>query len=147
LPAEDQLLEQFRAASLTPGDYAFPWMATPKEMASEEFLAKRARGPAGVLTIAPSGPHRMGRSLARWFVFILVVGLFAAYVAGLSLPAGAEYMLVFRIATTVAFAAYTLALWEYAIWYERSWATTARFTFDGLVYALVTGGVFGWLWP
>ena len=25
--------------------------------------------------------------------------------------------------------------------------TTIKNTFDGLVYGLLTGGVFGWLWP
>ena len=29
----------------------------------------------------------------------------------------------------------------------RSLGYTARTTIDGLVYALLTGGAFGWLWP
>ena len=29
---------------------------------------------------------------------------------------------------------------------SRSWKTTLKFFFDGLVYALVTGGIFAWLW-
>ena len=54
---------------------------------------------------------------------------------------------VFQITGTVAFAGYTLALWQMSIWYQRSWATTIRTTIDGLAYAALTGGVFGWLWP
>jgi hypothetical protein len=34
-----------------------------------------------------------------------------------------------------------------SIWYHRSWGTTLRYTVDGLVYALLTAGIFGWLWP
>ena len=56
-------------------------------------------------------------------------------------------MSVFRIAGTVAFAGYTLALWQNVIWFSKSTTTTTKSTFDGLVYALLTGGVFGWLWP
>jgi hypothetical protein len=34
-----------------------------------------------------------------------------------------------------------------SIWFKRDWGTTMRSTVDGLVYGLLTGGVFGWLWP
>ena len=40
-----------------------------------------------------------------------------------------------------------LALWQISIWYHRSWATTIRSTIDGLIYAALTAGFFGWLWP
>ena len=32
-----------------------------------------------------------------------------------------------------------------AIWYKQSWRVTGLNIFDGLVYGLLTGGVFGWL--
>jgi len=48
---------------------------------------------------------------------------------------------------TVAFAGYALALLQHSIWYHRKWATTFRSMLDGLIYALLTGGTFGWLWP
>jgi hypothetical protein len=34
-----------------------------------------------------------------------------------------------------------------SIWRGQSWRTTAKNVFDGMVYALVTAGTFGWLWP
>jgi hypothetical protein len=34
-----------------------------------------------------------------------------------------------------------------SIWYKRAWGTSIRTTIDGLVYGLLTAGVFGWLWP
>ena len=34
-----------------------------------------------------------------------------------------------------------------SIWKGQSWSTTLKFVFDGLVYGLLTAGVFGWLWP
>jgi hypothetical protein len=33
-----------------------------------------------------------------------------------------------------------------SIWYRRSWITTFKSSVDGLIYSLLTGGVFGWLW-
>jgi hypothetical protein len=29
----------------------------------------------------------------------------------------------------------------------RSWIRTLKSMFDGLIYALLTASVFGWLWP
>jgi hypothetical protein len=42
---------------------------------------------------------------------------------------------------------YSLALWQMSIWYPRAWSTTVKATVDGVVYALLTGAAFGWLWP
>ena len=42
---------------------------------------------------------------------------------------------------------YALGLWQMTIWYKCSVSTTLKSTFDGLVYALLTAGVCGWLWP
>ena len=59
----------------------------------------------------------------------------------------ARYLQVFRFAGCTAFAGYSLALLQQSIWYQRNWGTTLRSMFDGLVYACLTAGVFGWLWP
>ncbi len=32
-------------------------------------------------------------------------------------------------------------------WKGQKWSTTIKFMIDGLIYALVTAGTFGWLWP
>ena len=105
------------------------------------------KGPVFMMTVMPSGPVSMGGSLAQWFTYCLIVGLFVAYVTGRALGVGADYREVFRMASTVAFVGYTLALWQNSIWYKRKWATTIKSTVDGFVYALLVGGTFGWLWP
>jgi hypothetical protein len=114
-------------------------------MSSPEFTAKQARGPSFLLTVLASNP--IARNLVKWFLYSIVVGVFAAYTASLTLPAGAAYLTVFRVTSTVAFAGYALALWQSWIWYSRGLGYTVRSTLDGLVYALLTGGTFGWLWP
>jgi len=88
-----------------------------------------------------------GRSLLLWFFYCLLIGLFAAYLAGRALGPGAHYLAVFRYVGATAFMCYTVGGWQASIWYKRTWSTTLKNTFDGLVYACVTAGVFGWLWP
>lgn len=147
LPKEDEALDAMGKLGLAPGDYMFPLCSSMGEMKDPKFLAKMEKGPVGMLTVMPSGPPAMGASLGLWFVYCAVVGLFAAYVAGRALPAGAHYLAVFRFAGVTAFVGYSLALWQGTIWYKRSAWTSLKSTIDGLVYALCTAGVFGWLWP
>ena len=52
-----------------------------------------------------------------------------------------------RFAGATAFVGYSLALWQGTIWYKRSVKATLLSNLDGLIYGLVTGGTFGWLWP
>jgi hypothetical protein len=147
LPNEEKSLAALRALGLQPGAYRFPCAASMKEMGTSEFQQKMNQGPVGVLTLMPPGPMAMGKYLAQWFVFCLVVCLFAAYVGGLSLTRGAEFQPVFRLTTTVAFLGFAFSSVSDSIWKGVSWAVTAKFVFDGLVYALVAGATFAWLWP
>jgi hypothetical protein len=147
LPDEDGVMDTLRPFKLPTGDYVFPLCSSPKEMKEPAFLEKRARGPVGMMTVMESGPISMGPILAQWFLYCVVVGVFAAYVAGRALGPGAHYLRVFRFAGVTAFVGYSLALWQNTIWYKRAFLTTLKSNVDGLVYGLLTAGVFGWLWP
>ncbi len=147
LPNEDQVLDALRPLAIPPGDYMMPRAGSPEAMRSPEFLKKMEQGPVMMMTVRPNGAWGMGKNLAMWFVYSLVVGVFAGYLTGRAVIPGAEYLTVFRFAGTVAFAGYSLAIWQMSIWYSRAWSLTLKTTVDGLVYALLTAGVFGWLWP
>ena len=116
-------------------------------MGEPAFVDKMKAGPVALITVLPNGPIAMGVSLARWFGYSLLVGAIAGYTAGLTLGPGAEYSLVFRIVGMVAFAGYSLAILQSSIWWHRSWRFTFLTMLDGAVYALLTAGTFGWLWP
>lgn len=146
-PHEDRVREALRDAGVQPGDYVIPYCATPADMKSPDFVAKMEEGPVAFVTVAESGPPSMGPSLVRWFVYCVVVSIFAAYVTGRAVAPGADYLAAFRFAGCVAFVGYALALWQNSIWYRKPWGTTIKSTFDGLIYGLLTAGVFGWLWP
>lgn len=147
LPNEGKLMDALRPLAVPPGDYMVPRPSGRAEMRSPEFAEKMKKGPVLLFTVIPSGPPTMTKPLVQWFVFCVVVGVFAAYVAGRALPAGTPYLRVFQLAGATAFIAYAAALWPMSIWYRRAWSATVKATADGLIYALFTAGTFGWLWP
>ena len=146
-PSEKQVMDDLRKHNIPSGDYMFPKASSMKEMGSPEFLEKMKQGPVGVITIMKSGSPNMAKELSLWFIYSIIVGIFAAYVAGRALQPGAYYLEVFRFAGVTAFVGYSLALLQNSIWYKRNWAATFKSMFDGLIYALFTAGIFGWLWP
>jgi hypothetical protein len=147
VPAEDDVMEALRKANVPPGDYVMPRPSSKQEMKNPEFIERMKRGPVAFMTVFPSGQPSMGQSLVLWFVYCIVVGIFAAYICGRTLGPGAPYLSVFRFVGATAFMGYTLALWQNSIWYKRKWSATLKSTIDGLIYARVTAGTFGWLWP
>ena len=146
MPNEDKLLDAVRPLGIPPGDYMVP-RPSPGEMRSPEFAERVKRGPVMVLTVMPNAMLSMGRNLALWFVYCVAVGFFSAYVAGRALPPGTAYLRVFQLVGATAFIGYSMALWQMSIWYSRAWSMTIKATVDGLLYALLTAGTFGWLWP
>lgn len=145
---EDAIMGTIRDAQLSPGQYMFPRAASrPSKTWSEDEARKVREGPMGSLVVWPPGPPQMGKSLPLWFVLLLVISYLVAYLASRTLAPGAEYLTVFRLTSTVAFLAYSGALPVQAIFYGHSWGSTVRSVLDGLLYGLLTGGVFGWLWP
>ena len=127
LPNEDNARAALRG--LRPGLYMMPFCSHEK-MKSPEIQAKFQEGPVGHLTILPSGPPNM-----------------PAYLAGRTLAPGTHYLQVFRVAGTAAFMAYGLGNLSYAIWKGMPIGVVMKEVFDGLVFGLLTGGTFGWLWP
>jgi hypothetical protein len=147
VPGQDDVQEALRKFNLPPGDYMLPRPASMKEWRDPAFKEKFAKGPVLMMTVFPSGGMGMGTQLVQWFFYCVLMSVFAGYVAGRAVGPGTPYLTVFRFAGTTAFAAYVLAMWQQSIWYRRSWATTMKYTIDGLIFAGLTGGTFGWLWP
>jgi hypothetical protein len=147
LPNEENLREAMRKEGVTPGNYVFPCPASPKDMNSPEMIEKYNQGPVGLVNVLPNGPPMMAKHLVSWFIYCLVIGVFVAYLAGRTLNAGTHYLAVFRVVGTASLVGYGIGHVSDSIWKGQSWSTTIKNTFDGLVYALLTAGVFGWLWP
>ncbi|MFN8179709.1 MAG: hypothetical protein U0167_17400 [bacterium] len=147
VPGEDKVRAALGPLAIPPGEYMVPRCEKRAEMSTPEFREKLTQGPVVMLTVYPNGIPKMGKMLAQWFLYVLIVSVFAAYIAGRALGPGTMYLHVFRFAGATAFIGYVVALWQMSIWYGRSWSMTFKYTFDGLIYALLTAGTFGWLWP
>jgi hypothetical protein len=147
LPDEDRVTEALRGAGVAPGpDYSFPYYSF-KEMKSPAVIEKLKRGPVGLLTVFPSGPPAMGKNLFQWFLFCIVISVFAAYLTGRTLTEETGFLQVFRVVATAAFLGYGPAQAQESIWAGRSWVVTLKHIFDSLIYAVLTAGIFAWLWP
>ena len=147
LPNEDEVRDAVRKDSPAPGQYVLPYCADMKAMGSEEMRKKYADGPVGILTLRANGAPKMGSSLLSWFIFLVVVALFAGYIGHVALPAKTHYLTVFRVVGSAAFMAYGLGSLPAAIWMGHPWRAVLKDLADAVIYALLTAGTFGWLWP
>ncbi len=147
LPTEDAVRAAIRSGNPAPGQYILPHATDMKECATPEMQQKFAEGPVGVMYLKRPGPPTMGPTLAQWFLFNLWVALLVAFVASRAIAPGTAYLPVFCTVAAVTFLAYAAGVLPASIWMGKPWAVTAKEMFDGLLYALVTAGTFGWLWP
>jgi len=145
-PNEAAVLDALRP--LPPGDYMMPKADSPSAMKDPAFQEKLRRGPMVVMTVLPTwSTASFPKSLGMWFVYAVVVSVFAAYLAGRALGPGTESAEVFRFAGATAFLGYGLALAQQSIWYARRWSTTIKSMVDALIYSLASAAVFAWMWP
>jgi hypothetical protein len=142
---EEAFLDAVRGQMLSGGMYMFPG-CSPGDLKSPEAKARFERGPWGTLVVLPGKPS-MGRSLPLWFLFILVVAVFVAYVVGHFSGAGADKTSVFRFASAMAWIVFGGSAIPGFIWEGKPGSYAAKGVFDGLLYALTVGAVFAWMWP
>jgi hypothetical protein len=144
---EDEILDALRRASLPPGDYGAPHAGSAAGMKDPVFVAKATKGPVAFITVAPGAAPSMGPYLGVWFVYCVVVSAVSAYIVWRVFGPGATFNEVFRLGCVITFLSYGMALPQYSIWYRRSWATTLKSMFDSVIFGLVTGAAFAYLWP
>jgi hypothetical protein len=140
--------EAARAAlkSVAPGIYMFP-ACDHKNMKDPAVQEKFKQGPVGTVTLRPAGAINMGTFLGQWFVYLLLVSFFTAYLAAHTMTPGTHYLQVFRVVGTIGFMTYGLAQIPTGIWGGAPWGNVFKHMVDGLIYGLLAAGTFGWLWP
>jgi len=139
--------EGVRAAlkGLRPGFYNVPHCMDQKDLKTPEMQQKFTDGPLAFITVLPNGLPSMGRNMALMFAYFVFVGVLCAYVVSRTTGPDASYLAVFRIAGTVAWIANSVGHIPDSVWFGRPWSHTVKSLLDGLIYGLLTGGVFGWL--
>jgi hypothetical protein len=148
LPDEGAIQDELRAHNIPPGNYMLPAPEAGAGMKDETWKKRVNAGPNATIILRHAGFPNMGKLLGTWFLHLLVVSALCAFnVAHAAGPGPGNTHRIFHFVALPAFLAYSLALWQDQVWYGKSTATTIRNTIDGLIYALVTAGVFMWMWP
>ena len=132
------------AIDIPSGQYMVPWCDW-STMTPEERKAKMGQPMAMMLVRNP--PPSFPGTLGVWFLFCLIVSFVVGYLASVTINPGAAYLHVHRVVATAAFLTYSLGGFPDSIWYGRPWRIAFKDVIDGLIYAMLTGGTFGWLWP
>ena len=146
VPDEDGFREAIRSRGLGQGQYFFPFVDSPEAMKSQEWKDKMTEGPVGKLLIAKNSSSMTGMLIWQ-LVLDLGIAVVVAYLASAALAPGAEYLEVFQIVGTAALLAYAASHFVYGIWYHFRWRLIWLRAAEGLVYACLVAGIFGWLWP
>ena len=146
LPDEDKLRDALRSTNLQRGLYIFPY-CTHKEMNTPAVIEKYKQGPVGMMTVFPTGRPVLAKFLIQWFVYCLLIAFFVAYLAAHTVAPGTDYLAVFRVVGTAGFLAFGLGPLANVIWKGYPGSFVLKEVVDGLIYALLMAGTFGWLWP
>lgn len=147
LPGEADIMSAIRAQDVSVGLYMFPSADSMKDAYTPEMIEKFKEGPVGIMTVLPSGPPAMGKCLVQWFLYTILISIGVGHVTRTTLGPDTAFISVFHLAAAVAVLGYAGAVLADSIWKGQPWSNSLKFVFDGVVYSLVTGATFGWLWP
>ena len=142
LAREDEFLDAVGKLDVPEGSYMFPGCDSPEEMKSQAYIDKWEAGPRGIITFYPK--VNMGKNLALTFVYFLVVSLCLGYLATLALPAGAEFLAVFRFISTAGLLIYLGAMIQHSIWFHNR---IVGHVIEAIAFAAITAVIFGAMWP
>ncbi len=143
---EDEVRAAIRAGSTAPGQYVFPH-CKPEAMKDPATQEKFRQGPVGIVNLRRPGSMNPGASLLQWLVFCLLVSVCCALIGVLALAPGADRHQVFRVMALSAAMGYAFGYFQDAIWWGVPWKSAVKYVVDGVIYAIITGVVFVWLWP
>ncbi len=146
LPDERRVGELLQNAGVQPGRYLFPLAQNREQMADPVKQQLLKSGPWGTINLFPAAPA-MGRNLILTWLFYLTTSLFVAYLGTLALEPGATFLQVFQVTGTAGILAYCFGFVPNAIWFGTPLRAVLMDVLDGLTFGLLTGAVFGILWP
>jgi hypothetical protein len=147
LANEDAVRAAIRAGDAKPGMYVVPRCTDMKQMREEPMLQKYREGPVGFLTLIPPGTPRMGKHLALWFAYNLLIAAAGASCAASFVGVGGDGHDAGHIAGALAFLAYGGGPVQQGIWMGKPWGAVAKELLDAFIYAVVTVFAFAALWP
>jgi hypothetical protein len=147
LANEDDVRAAIRASSPTPGQYVMPHCVDMKDMGSEAMQKKFAEGPVAFLTVRKNGSPEMGSTFVMWFAFTLAVAAIAGWLAMTAFTGKANANAAGQMVGFISFLAYGGGSVPLGIWMGKPWGSVAKDLLDALIYGVISGLVFIWLWP
>ena len=114
---------------------------------SKEEREAHGKRPMALLFVRNPGEMSMGTPLISWFIEGLVISTIIAFMAGTTIQRGHHRHSVFHLAALAGVLAYAFDGVSASIWYGKPWSATMKTIVDGIVYGVVSGLTFAWLWP
>jgi hypothetical protein len=142
---EKGYIDAINSLSIEPGLYMYP-NCDQKDMGSDEFKARYKSGPWGLLTIAPAQPN-FPMNLLKTFISFTAITFMVAYISSLAIDPGADYMHVFRVVGTTAILGHCMGALCGDFFLGKPTRFMVTSFIDGVVYALITAGIFASMWP
>lgn len=158
IPHEEEFIDAVKRMGIPPGNYGFPEFRRCEGLSREQKKAKweeMQKRPMGLLRVW--GPLNMGKSMLLTLLVFLVVSVLVGYLGWSVFPhggtgageAGARpaFGKVMQVLGTAGVLAYCFAGLPNDIWFQKSRRELLTGLIDGVAFGLITGAVFGWLWP
>ncbi len=160
LPNEREFMATITRLNILPGNYAFPDFCQhdhlPREERMKAMKALFDTRPMGLLRVWAE--PNMGANMLITFVFYLITSTVIAYLGWAALPHSATsaaitpggtslFWKVFQVIGTAGILAYCFASFPNDLWFQTKRRAIVMNWIDGIVFGLITGLVFAWLWP
>ena len=98
-PNEAEFDEAINKLGIASGFYMYPNCQNAKDMKSEAFKARWKSGPWGTINVMGHQPN-FAMNLLKTFIAYGLITVMVAYISGMALGPGADYMNVFRVVAT-----------------------------------------------
>ncbi len=146
---EDGYIDAVKSLAIKPGMYMYPGCDHSKSKSDERKTELKERwdaGPWGVLTVYDGKPN-FAMNLIKTFIAFLIITTFVAYITGIGVQPGADYLHVFRVAGATAVLGHCMGGLCGSFFMGKPTRFIITDFIDGVVYALVTAGIIASMWP
>ncbi|MBS0186489.1 MAG: hypothetical protein JSS51_00370 [Planctomycetes bacterium] len=146
---EQAFMDTVTRMNIKPGNYGFPDFCQHDNLPRQERMAARKalydRRPMGTLRVW--GEMNMGVNMLVTFLFYLVTSAMIGYLTWAAFGRGASAGKIVQVAGTAGILAYCFASFPHDIWFQKKRRAMMMDWLDGIVFGLITGAIFAWLWP
>lgn len=146
IPNEAEFDEAINKLGIAPGFYMYPNCQNAKDMKSEAFKARWKSGPWGTINVMGHQPN-FAMNLLKTFIAYGLITVMVAYISGMALGPGADYMNVFRVVATAGILGHCMGALAGSFFLGTPTRFIVTCFIDGVIFALITAGVFASMWP